>query len=168
MDWKDGNKFEAHVESKLGSFNTTIPGQAMTLYNVSDHWQEYASMISDIRTVCPLQSLAEFVSENFVADVYSYVATQKRSHLGGVADRTIDVAAILGTFKGSNEGETKFAINMQQMFSTFVKTGKLPMTKDVTLGMYIVDAEISTQRNYPKCDFWKQAQDIVPTYASLD
>ena len=29
MDWTDDDKFEAHVEGKLGSFNVTIPGQAM-------------------------------------------------------------------------------------------------------------------------------------------
>ena len=84
MDWTDDDKFEAHVEGKLGSFNVTIPGQAMELYNVSDHWQEYSSMISDIRTVCPLQELAQYVSQNFVSKVFSYVATQKRADsLGG-------------------------------------------------------------------------------------
>ena len=84
LNWNNSDTYEAHVEEKLGSFNVTIPGQAMSLYNVSDHWQEYASMISDIRTVCPLQELATFVNENFVADVFSYVATQKRSDsLGG-------------------------------------------------------------------------------------
>ena len=84
MDWSDTDKYEAHVEGKLGSFNVTIPGQAMELYNVSDHWQEYASMISDIRTVCPIQELAQYVSLNFVSKVFSYVATQKREDsLGG-------------------------------------------------------------------------------------
>merc|ERR1712086_747600 len=100
MDWTDDDKFEAHVEGKLGSFNVTIPGQAMELYNVSDHWQEYASMISDIRTVCPLQELAQYVSQNFVSKVFSYVATQKRADsLGGIADSTIDVAAIFGVYE---------------------------------------------------------------------
>ena len=56
----------------------------MDLYNVSDNWQSYASMVSDIRTVCPIQKLAQYVSQNFVSKVYSYVATQKRTDsLGG-------------------------------------------------------------------------------------
>ena len=56
----------------------------MELYNVTDNWQSYASMVSDIRTVCPLQKLAQYVSQNFVSKVYSYVATQKRTDaLGG-------------------------------------------------------------------------------------
>jgi carboxylesterase type B len=179
MDWTDKNKYEAHVESKLGSFNVTIPGQAMSLYNMTDHWQEYSTMLSDIRTVCPIQELADYVSKNFVADVFSYVATQKKTSssesnggLGGIAEKTIDISAIFGTYKpkevADNTQELDFIRNMQNLFYTFVKTGKLPMDKDLTLGMYIVDDKIVTQRNYPKCDFWKKAQNIVPTYANLN
>ena len=71
----------------------------MDVYNVSDHWQEYASMISDIRTVCPLQQLADYASKNFVANVFSYVATQpKLDSMDGIADRTLDISAIFGMF----------------------------------------------------------------------
>ena len=71
----------------------------MDVYNVSDHWQEYASMISDIRTVCPLQELADYASKNFVANVFSYVATQpKLDSMDGIADKTVDVSAIFGMF----------------------------------------------------------------------
>ena len=84
IDWTNDDSYAAHVEGRLGSFNETIPGQAIDLYNVSDNWQSYASMVSDIRTVCPLQKLAQYVSQNFVSKVYSYVATQKRTDsLGG-------------------------------------------------------------------------------------
>ena len=99
LDWSDSNKYEGHVEGKLGSFNETLPTQVMELYNVSDHWQEYASMISDIRTVCPLQELADYASKNFVANVFSYVATQpKLDSMDGIADKTVDVSAIFGMF----------------------------------------------------------------------
>lgn len=170
MDWTDKDKFESHVESKLGSFNVTIPGQAMALYNTSDHWFDYASMLSDIRTVCPVQELASYVSNNFVSDIYYYVATQKRSgNLGGLADKTSDVAAIFGTYQTNDkEDEMAYVKNMQDMFYTFVRTSKLPQGKDLSLGMYTVDQKITTQRNYPKCEFWKNAQSIVPTYANLD
>ena len=100
LDWTDSTKFEVHIESKLGSFNETLPQQVMDVYNVSDHWQEYASMISDIRTVCPLQELADYASKNFVANVFSYVATQpKLDSMDGIADRTVDVSAIFGMYK---------------------------------------------------------------------
>eukprot|EP00093_Oithona_nana_P003152 03152.XXX_10690_3064_1 [CDS] Oithona nana genome sequencing. len=170
IDWTNTDEFETHVESKLGSFNVTIPGQALKLYNVSDHWQEYASMISDIRTICPLQELADYVNSNFIADVYSYVATQKRSSgpLEGIADSTIDISAILGTYQAETEDEKAFVSNMQKLFASFVTNGNLPEENDMNLGMYVVDKEINTQRSYPHCNFWKDALDIVPTYAALD
>merc|ERR1711992_21028 len=137
IDWTNTDEFETHVESKLGSFNVTIPGQALKLYNVSDHWQEYASMISDIRTVCPIQELAQYVSLNFVSKVFSYVATQKREDsLGGIADKTIDIAAIFGTYETDNEDELKFIDNMKEMFFTFVKIGSLPKNEDLASAMY--------------------------------
>ena len=99
LDWTDSTKFEVHIESKLGSFNETLPQQVMDVYNVSDHWQEYASIISDIRTVCPLQQLADYASKNFVANVFSYVATQpKLDSMDGIADKTLDISAIFGMF----------------------------------------------------------------------
>jgi len=170
IDWENDDTYAAHVEGKLGSFNETIPGQAIELYNVTDNWQSYASMVSDIRTVCPLQKLAQYVSQNFVSKVYSYVATQKRTDaLGGIADKTIDIAAILGSYETENEDELKFIANMNDMFFTFVKTGNLPKgNHDLAHGMYIVDSDITTEDNYQNCDFWEKAQKIVPTYAALD
>ena len=176
------------MESKLGSFNVTIPGQALKLYNVSDHWQEYASMISDIRTICPLQELASYVNSKFTADVYSYVATQKRSSgplegkqtpknikkpnltctISGIADSTIDISAILGTYQAETEDEKAFVSNMQKLFASFVTNGNLPEMINMNHGMYVVDKEVNTQRSYPHCIFWKDALDIVPTYAALD
>ena len=167
----------------------TIPGQALKLYNVSDHWQEYASMISDIRTICPLQELASYVNSKFTADVYSYVATQKRSSgplegkinpkisknpiypnftISGIADSTIDISAILGTYQAETEDEKAFVSNMQKLFASFVTNGNLPEEINMNHGMYVVDKEVNTQRSYPHCDFWKNALDIVPTYAALD
>merc|ERR1712241_703353 len=141
IDWTNTDEFETHVESKLGSFNVTIPGQALKLYNVSDHWQEYASMISDIRTICPLE---------------------------GIADSTIDISAILGTYQAETEDEKAFVSNMQKMFASFVTNGNLPEEINMNHGMYVVDKEVNTQRSYPRCIFWKDALDIVPTYAALD
>ena len=88
----------------------------------------------------------------------------------GIADSTIDVAAIFGVYETEDEEELKFINNMNDMFFTFVKTGTLPKGEDLSFEkMYLVDSEIATQEMaYPKCDFWKEAQKIVPTYAALD
>ena len=78
------------------------------------------------------------------------------------------MAAILGTYQAETEEEKAFVKNMQDMFASFINTGKLPEEKSMNLGMYVVDNEITTQRSYPRCDFWKEALNIVPTYAALD
>lgn len=153
------------MESRLGSFNVSLPSAALKLYNDSyyqDNFSKFTAMVSDIRTVCPLQKMANLASNNFVAKVYSYVSKGKRtSDLGHLADRTSDVAAIFGKIDGMKD----FVDNMQNMFYQFVNLGTLPQDKDLTLGMYVVDDEIVTQRNYHSCDFWENANEIVPKFA---
>ena len=66
-------------------------------------------------------------SRNFVANVYSYVVTQRRtSNAGDVADSNIDLAAIFGAYGAHTISETKFRDNMERIFYTFVRSGALP------------------------------------------
>ena len=112
---------------------------------------------------CARKSLNLLVKyRNFVLCSFNFVT--------GIADNMIDVAAIFGTCETEDEEELKFINNMNDMFFTFVKTGTLPKGEDLSFEkMYLVDSEIATQEMaYPKCDFWKEAQKIVPTYAALD
>ena len=196
------------VETALGSFNTTIPEQAIKRYDtyldslpvgkhVNKHWLTYASMLTDIKTICPLQELAASLSKHFTSKVYSYVATQKRNKLDNIADSTSDIEAIFDMYEidddysklsdkedSSPSAEDKeamiagakiaaeqslFVDKIQDMFYTFVRTGELPQgNRDMSQGMYMVNSEISSQKDYPNCDFWKNTKNIVPSYANLD
>ena len=174
MDWTNGDTFASYVEGKLGSFNNTIPAQAMATYNYTEaetrnHWLEYATMVSDLRTVCPLQSLASYISD-YNGNVYSYVATQKRANkLGGITDATSDVAAIFGVYTPANDDEASFVRNMQDMFYLFVKEGKLPHgDSNAKSGVYTVDKSVVTHRSYQNCDFWLGLGDIVPNYGKMN
>ena len=65
LKWNDTDAFSARVEAKLGGFNISLPNKTLELYNANsgeDNYIAYASMISDIRTVCPLQELANTAS----------------------------------------------------------------------------------------------------------
>lgn len=77
MEWNNTDFFMSMIENRLASFNVTLPKMAINLYNTTenDNWQIFASMISDIKTVCPLQKLAVTASNNFVSNVYSYVVS---------------------------------------------------------------------------------------------
>lgn len=170
MNWTDKNAYQAHVESKLGSFNNTIPEDAMEHYD-GDNWVVYASMLTDIRRVCPLQELAKTAAANFEAKVYSYVATQPRSKLGDIADSTGDIEAILGVYEldsSSAEQEQLFVDNMQHLFYSFVRSGRVPQDKDVLTGMYTVNDQITTHAHYRNCDFWKSTKNIVPSFADFN
>ena len=149
-------------------------------------------MISDIKTICPLQDMAKTLADHFSAKIYSYVATQGRNKLDHIADSTSDIEAIFDMYqidddykkladKDADEDkeamlagaqvaddQSKFVENMQNMFYTFVRTGVLPKGKDMSQGMYIVNKDIITQTPYPNCDFWNTTRSIVPTYANLD
>ena len=193
------------VETALGSFNTTIPEQAISRYNkylddlpvekhVNKYWLTYASMLTDIKTVCPLQELASSLSKHFSSKVYSYVATQKRNKMDNIADSTSDIEAIFDMYeidddynKLADKGESNedneamiegaklaaeqslFVDKIQDMFYTYVRTGELPQgNRDMSQGMYMVNSQITSQKDYPNCDFWKSTKNIVPSYANLD
>ena len=74
LKWNDTDAFHARVEGKLGSFNVSLPNEAIELYKADggDNWNAYASMISDIRTVCPLQELANLASRSVVPKNYAH------------------------------------------------------------------------------------------------
>ena len=62
-----------------------------------------------------------------MANVYSYVVTQRRtSNAGDVSDSNIDLAAIFGTYGAHTISETKFRDNMERIFYSFVRSGALP------------------------------------------
>jgi hypothetical protein len=175
INWNDTDAFSAHVESKLAGFNVSLPKDAIELYNATakgNNWLAYTTMLTDIRTVCPLQELAATASHNFVDNVYSYVVTQRRSteDAGKVADSTADLAAIFGTYEPKNAEERKFVSAMEQTFYTFVRTGALPIpNRDLRSGMYLISGDHKasvTVKEYPNCDFWK-ARGLVPQHANL-
>ena len=70
-DWNNTDEVDMEIEKKLGSFGVGLSAEAMKSYNVSCNWSKYISMVSDIRTVCPLNALAEnftkLYSDSFVS-----------------------------------------------------------------------------------------------------
>ena len=205
-DWNN-DTLGRRVENALASFDNTVPEQAFKRYveymdnllagkNVNKHWLIYSSMLSDIKTVCPLQDMAANLEKHFSAKVYSYVATQKRNKLDNIADSTSDIEAIFDLYQIDDDyqklankedaenndankealiagaklaaEQSSFVENIQNMFYTFVSTGRLPQGKDVSQGMYTVNSQVTGHANYENCDFWKNTKNIVPTYANLD
>lgn len=117
-------------------------------------------MISDIRVVCPLMTVA-----SMKADVPFYVATQPR---GNLADPDSDAAAILGTYAARTPEEKRHVSAMQQLFNHYVWHGEVAQADTSGANrVLIVGQDTLPQHDYPNCDFWIQ-KDIVPLYGRVD
>ena len=46
IDWSDQNSYEALIEERLGSFNSSIPELAMEQYSMDDNWLAYSTMLT--------------------------------------------------------------------------------------------------------------------------
>ena len=78
-DWNNTDTVDSEIENRLGRFDVSLSAAAMKQYNVSCNWSKYISMVSDIRTVCPLNNLAvnftKLYSDSFVSFYISTEAT---------------------------------------------------------------------------------------------
>ena len=97
------------MEGQLGSFNGELPKLALAQYKGdTDNWAEYSAMVTDLRTICPLEKLVGTMKNTYNFPIVSfYTATETRSGDGGletgnVADAGMDLGAILGLLEESS------------------------------------------------------------------
>ncbi|XP_066589792.1 neurotactin isoform X2 [Prorops nasuta] len=134
------------ADETLRRYNTTLEG--------------LVTMISDIRVICPLLTVARMKT-----NIPFYVATQPR---GRLADPDSDAAAILGTYAARTPEEKRHVSAMQQLFNHYVWHGEVAQAnpKDARK-VLIVGQDTLLERDYPNCDFWI-TQNIVPSYGRID
>ncbi|XP_046822767.1 neurotactin [Vespa crabro] len=143
-------------ESLLGT--SGLADEALRRYNAT--FEGLVRMISDIRVVCPLMTVASMKS-----NVPFYVATQPR---GNLADPDSDAAAILGTYAARTPEEKRHVSAMQQLFNHYVWHGEVAQADPSGANrVLIVSQDPLPQHDYPNCDFWIQ-KDIVPLYGRVD
>jgi carboxylesterase type B len=160
-DWNNTDQVESIVESSLGSFDVSLSTGALELYNSSNMWLDYISMVSDIRTVCPLRQFAKNFRESFSASKVSFYVTQEANPLeedesGNVADSSTDISAIFGLYE-----DASFGLKLQSKFFQFV-TGNIDKLGDDVM---VFDEE-DVKDSDAKCSFWiKTSDEIVPKFA---
>uniref|UniRef100_A0A6V7IAC1 Carboxylesterase type B domain-containing protein n=1 Tax=Bracon brevicornis TaxID=1563983 RepID=A0A6V7IAC1_9HYME len=160
-------------ESLLG--NLGVSDEAIKLYNLTHKIEALASMISDIRVICPIYNLTNnIIPQN---NVSFYVATQPRH--GHLADIDSDVAAILGLYTLKTPEEKRHQSAIQQLFNQFVWHNRIIDPANDSLNSYgitnnktgrktiIVGQDILLQYGYSHCDYWIQ-HNFVPNYARVD
>jgi len=159
-DWNNTDSVDSQIENRLGSFDVGLSGAAMKSYNESCNWSKYISMVSDIRTVCPLNALAEnftkLYSDSFVSFYISKEDNPTDSNGSGhVADSTTDISAIFGLFK-----EHQFGVNIQRKFYQFVKGYIQKLVPDV-----VVFDKTNAKFSDEKCKIWQNGTDsLVPKF----
>jgi len=157
LAWNNTDLYQEMVEGSLGSWDVDLPVEALSRYNSSDNWLDYMTMVSDVRTVCPLAALARRAG----ATMYVATAPSAVEGLGLVADASADVAAILSS---TAENDDSFSVAMRDMFYRFVRGGELS-----TEELHMVGQEgVSAVENLDNCQFWRETEPpIVPTYSKL-
>lgn len=143
-------------ESQIGAKGLT--DEVFKRYN--DTYQGLVSIISDIRTVCPLLELHRALPLSTF-----YVVTQTGGP-NNVADDEADIQAILGRYEPVTVEERRYMSSIQQVFYYYASHGTVPQTLGRKKILDIGQDPLSKD-NWPVCDFWI-ANDFVPRYARAD
>lgn len=145
-----------HIEdSKIGQLNLT--DEVLSRYKPT--YQGLVSMISDIRTVCPLLTIARLQPSTPF-----YVVTQPAGELN-IADVEVDIQAILGRYEGKAPDQRRYLTQMQQLFYHYVSHGEIkhdPRRRVMDIGQDALPVE-----TYVNCEFWIE-KDFVPRFGRLD
>ncbi|EZA56832.1 Neurotactin [Ooceraea biroi] len=143
-------------ESLIGTSGLT--DEALRRYNAT--LKGLLTMISDIRVVCPLLTVARMRN-----DVPFYIATQPRRYL---ADPDSDAAAILGTYAAVTPAEKRHVSAMQQLFNHYVWHGEVAQADPSgAKRVLVVGQDTLLEQGHSNCDFWIE-KDIVPMYGRVD
>ncbi|VVD03414.1 unnamed protein product [Leptidea sinapis] len=120
-------------------------------------------LISSIRTLCPLVSLARM---RLAAPMYVVLGSGAGGGIkgSGMADVNADIEAILGTFDSEVLEQRRFMAAMQQLFYYYVWHGRLSGPET---GLIAVGQDLLAHPGLPACDMFIK-NDIVPRYAHID
>ncbi|GBP69706.1 Neurotactin [Eumeta japonica] len=159
LNWTSQIVEEMVSSSVIGEKNLT----AAVFSHFNKTYKGLVELISAIRTLCPLVSLARIRLE-----APMYVATGAGAGAGiaglGMADINADVEAILGTFDSDTPEQRRYMSAMQHLFYYFVWNGHLP---GIDSKLIAVGQDPLPLRDLPACNLLIE-KDIVPRYAHID
>lgn len=146
-----------HVEdSIIGKLG--LADEALKRYNATYHG--LVSMISDIRTICPL-----LVTARKQPSAAFYVVTQTTGDRS-MANVDDDIQAIMGRYEPQTPEQRRYVSAMQNLFYHYVSHGSMnqadPRRPVLDIGQDAIPVD-----NYGHCDFWI-TNNVVPHYGRLD
>lgn len=145
--------------SVIGEKNLT----SSVFMHVNKSYEGLVELISSIRTLCPLVSLARI---RLGVPMYVVMGSGAGGGAGGtgIAGINSDVEAILGTFESEMPEQRRYMSAMQHLFYYYVWHGHLPGPDS---GLIQVGQDVLPLNGFPLCDLLI-SQDIVPRYAHID
>ncbi|XP_047989163.1 neurotactin isoform X2 [Leguminivora glycinivorella] len=159
LNWTAENVERVVNDSVLGDKNLTGAVYA----HVNKTYSGLVTLISSVRTLCPLVSLARL---RLGAALYVVAGSGAGGGTAGsgLAGVDADLEAILGTFDSEVVEQRRFMAAMQQLFYYFVWNGRLPGPE---AGLMEVGQDVLPLHGLPLCDLLIR-EDIVPRYARVD
>ncbi|KAH8303584.1 hypothetical protein KR018_003990 [Drosophila ironensis] len=156
-NWTREEVREYLANSQIGALGLTE--EVLERYNASGY-ASLVSIITDIRTVCPLLTNARLQQS-----VPFYVVTQGEGP-DQLATVDADVQAILGRYEPHTVEQRRFVSAMQQLFYYYVSHGTV-QSFETRRRVINVGQDAQPQEDYEPCNYWI-SKDIVPRYARVD
>ncbi|KAJ8726916.1 hypothetical protein PYW08_015313 [Mythimna loreyi] len=159
LDWTSDIVEKMVNDSVIGEKNLT----SSVFMHVNKTYEGLVELISSIRTLCPLVSLARL---RLAVPLYVVLGSGAGGGAGGsgIAGINADVEAILGTFESEMPEQRRYMAAMQQLFYYYVWHGHLPGPES---GLIQVGQDLLPLSGLPLCDLLIR-EDIVPRYAHID
>lgn len=143
-------------QSKIGDLG--LVEEVLKRYEAT--YEGLVKIISDIRTVCPLLTIARIQP-----NIPFYVVTQSNSDLN-MSTVDDDIQAILSRYEPKTFEQRRYTQALQQLFFHYVTHGELKQYEP-RKRVLLIDQDPLWYENYPNCDFWIR-NDIVPRFARVD
>lgn len=130
----------------------------MSLILTGENEAGLKQMISDIRTVCPLLSMARTYKIPF------YIVKQTRGEKQ-LADVSFDIEGIFARFDIEEAPQRRYMDSIRAFFFYYVYHGK---AKEYSPNHPILEVgqDVEGIADYPNCDFWISNK-FVPQYAAI-
>ncbi|XP_015910336.2 neurotactin [Parasteatoda tepidariorum] len=181
--WTD---FSDYVSEKLETIsdNRTVTALQYYIQNDTTPQQQFHSMVSDVRTICPLERLNEALNDALDTDSYWYLVDyipsspiqfSNESAAVRLAVHGLDIAAIFGIMDNyidtMSPSDLTFQKNMQDLFYSFISTTKPEIKGERLMASNFInmigEAVRSRMTPYDNCYVWNN--DIFyPTYAKMN
>uniref|UniRef100_T1H4H8 Uncharacterized protein n=1 Tax=Megaselia scalaris TaxID=36166 RepID=T1H4H8_MEGSC len=125
-------------------------------------YESLVTIISDIRTICPLLTIAR---QQPTAPFY--VVTQTDTKSGhALAEDDADIQGILSRYEPHTVEQRRYVSTIQQLFYHYVSHGTMEQYNQ-SQRVLNVGQDPLPQDDYSHCNFWI-SKDFVPRYAKID